>query len=53
MQGLSVEDASIAAANFNGKSAGTRRDMIKSSAKRPKLPMTNNFKYNGEKSAIL
>ncbi|KFY49520.1 hypothetical protein V496_09941 [Pseudogymnoascus sp. VKM F-4515 (FW-2607)] len=46
MQGLSVEDASIAAANFNGKSAGTRRDMTKSSAKRPKLPMTNNFKYN-------
>jgi hypothetical protein len=53
MRGLSVEDASVAAANFNGTSTGTRCDLIKSSATRPKLPVTNSFKYNGEKSVIL
>lgn len=53
MRGLSVEDALVAAANFNGTSADTRRDLIKSSAKRLKLPMTNIFKYNGEKSTML
>ncbi|OBT53418.1 hypothetical protein VE04_07002 [Pseudogymnoascus sp. 24MN13] len=46
MRGLSVEDASVAAANFNGTSTGTRCDLIKSTATRPKLPVTNSFKYN-------
>lgn len=54
MRGLSVEEASVAAANFNRTSADTRSDLIKPSAKCPKRPpMTNKFKYNGEKSAIL
>ncbi|KFX95856.1 hypothetical protein V490_03647 [Pseudogymnoascus sp. VKM F-3557] len=46
MQGLSVEDASVAAANFNGTSARTKCNSIKSSAKRLKLPIMNNSKYN-------
>ncbi|RDL30150.1 uncharacterized protein BP5553_10428 [Venustampulla echinocandica] len=46
MRGLSVEDASVAAAKSNGISASTRCDLIKSSAKRPNPPMTSSFKYN-------
>jgi hypothetical protein len=53
MQGLSVEDASVAAANFNGTSARTKCNSVKSSVKRLKLPIMNNSKYNGKKSVIL
>lgn len=53
MRGLSVEDASVAAANFNRTLANSSRDLIKSSAERPKLLITNSFKHNGEKPAIL